>query len=173
MTRRLINGGACGIGFDFEKIAPRGTEQAEELALGAVTIAGENVEAVDPIDAARGAIEEADFLLFKDDDSPHGDGERADQGIFKPALGLKLLPETKQAGTEERRIRIGNSGQSGAEAAALFRVLRDARFAGGRARSGASLGVAAIGGDLCGCGHKWNSASIVEHGARGIWGGRR
>ncbi|HXE10665.1 MAG TPA: hypothetical protein VN633_00995 [Bryobacteraceae bacterium] len=119
------------------------------------------------------AVEEVGLLVFEDDDSPHGDGERADEGIFNPALGLKFLPKAKQAGAEEWRVVIGNGGEGGAEAMFLFRVLRDARFASGGAWSRASLRITAIGGDLCGCSHEWNSSSILGHSAWGIREQRR
>lgn len=150
MGDRFIAG---GIGFDCEKIAAHETKHAKELAFGAVTIPADRADGADLLDAVRMAVEEVGLLVFEHDDSPHGDGERADQGIFNPALGLKFLSKAKQAGAKERRIVIGNGGESGAETMFLFRVLRDARFAGGGARSRASLCIAAIGGDLCGCGH--------------------
>ncbi|MGH9611947.1 MAG: hypothetical protein ACRD4P_02585 [Bryobacteraceae bacterium] len=122
------------------------------MAFDAIAIAGQSVEAVNAIDIARCAVEELGLLVREDDDSPHGDGEGVDDGVFKTALGLKFLLKAEPAGAEERRIFIGHRGESGAEAV-LFRVLRDARLAEGGARSRTPLRVAAIGGDLSGCGH--------------------
>ena len=124
------------------------------MAFGAIAIAGQSVEAVNAIDIARCAVEEVGLLVYEDDDSPHGDGEGVDEGVFEPALGVKFLLKAEPAGAEERRIFIGHGGKSGAEAV-LFRVLRDARLAGSGARSRAPLGVTAIGGDLCGSCHEW------------------